>query len=292
MTRYNILNLAAGQGLAGKEKTPQGIDYYTKCIGDARLYVKDRCLAHADDLCFCVYGGDGTINEVVSGILDANAADRASVGVVPYGTGNDFARILQHMQQGDSLWSDVIHWNDAYAVNMLNIGFDCSVVEKTAHMKTLPLISGSFAYILGVADVLFHKISRSLYIRYTDANGQQGSYDGQVLLCAVANAPYCGGGFCAAPVAQYDDGLLDLMIIRKVSRARFLSLVSAYRSGAHVNSDGDVTRRFADIISYHRCKSIRIEGMEHVCADGEIFPCTAADIGVFPHAIRFLRVHA
>lgn len=292
MIRYNILNIAAGQGGAGRAKTPCGTDYYTKCEKDARAFTAERCRAEREPLLFCVYGGDGTLNEVVSGILDASAADRASIAVAPSGTGNDFYRMLYPAlaEQNGELWSDVITCNDTYAVNMINIGFDCNVVEKTAELKKLPGVSGGLAYALGVGNVLFRKLFRPLSIRYVNKAGVEQSYEGETLLCAVANAPFCGGGFRAAPAARCDDGLIDLMIIRRVSRARFLSLVKGYRDGLHVGAhDASVAKRYADIIEYHHCLSIEIEGMEKICTDGEVLPCSHAKIGILPKAVRFVR---
>ena len=295
MIRYNSLNIAAGQGGAGREKTPCGTDYYTKCEKDARVFVAQRCRAEEEPLLFCVYGGDGTVNEVVGGILDANAADRASIAIAPVGTGNDFYRMLYGAlaEKNGELFADVITCNDSYAVNMINIGFDCNVVEKTTILKKLPGISGSLAYMLGVGNVLLHKLCRTLKIRYLNKAGIEQVYEGETLLCAIANAPYCGGGFCAAPAAKCDDGLIDLMIIRRVSRARFLSLVKGYRDGLHVGvNDCTVAKRFADVIEYHRCSYIEIEGMEKICTDGEVFPCTHAEIGILPRAVRFVRADA
>ena len=286
--RINILNIAAGQGEAAAKNPTEGENYYTTDVGDARRYTAERCASDPDVLWFCVYGGDGTVNEVVSGILDADAGDRTYVSVVPVGTGNDFVRSLTAAED-EAVSVDVITCNGHYAVNMINIGFDCNVVASTAKKKKLPLVKGTAAYILGVVDVLSHKMGQTMKITMTDEHDTEHVIEREVLLCAVANASFCGGGFCAAPSAKYDDGIVDLLIIRKVSRMKFVSLVGGYRAGTHILEDGSVSAKYRDIIDYYRCRKITIEGLERVCVDGEIEDCCEAEIGVLPRAVRFLQ---
>lgn len=286
--RINVLNPAAGQGEAKNALPETGENYLTSAVGDARRFVAERCKDADGTLLFCVYGGDGTINEVVAGILDADAADKAVVSVVPTGTGNDFVRGFSGSPD-QTVPVDVITCNDSYAVNMINIGFDCDVVESAAKMKKLPLVKGSLAYILGVCDILVHKLGNAVRITLEDLDGITQSFEQEMLLCDVANGAFCGGGFFAAPAAKYNDGIIDMMLIDKVSRLKFISLVSDYRAGKHVTPDGTVADKFRDIIRYIRCRKVRIEGIHSFCADGEVFPCNTLEIGVLPGAVRFLR---
>ena len=290
MKIFQIINPKAGHGDAvnadiNKESI---IKYTTKSVGDAERYVKECCFNYEGELRFIVCGGDGTLNEVVNGIMSAGANDRAAFSVMPTGSGNDFVRAFKD-KKGEHL-IDLIKYNGRYAANMLNIGFDCDVVEKTVLYKNKRLISGSSAYILGVVNVLFNKMGKDLKITVTDYNDNTKIYDKPVLLSAVGNLPYCGGGFKALPLAEADDGLLDLLIVSKISRIKFISLVGDYRKGSFMNAEtSKPTDKFKNIIKYIKCKNILIENTHTVCADGEVEPASSVKIEVIPKAIRFIN---
>lgn len=290
MKIFQIINPKAGHGDAvnadiNKENL---IKYTTKSIGDAERYVKECCESYDGELRFIVCGGDGTLNEVVNGIMSACANDRAAFSVMPTGSGNDFVRAFKD-KKGEHL-IDLIKYNGRYAANMLNIGFDCDVVEKTSLYKNKKLISGSSAYILGVANVLLHKMGKDFKITVTDHKDRIKIYEKPVLLTAIGNLPYCGGGFKALPLAKADDGLLDLLIVSKISRAKFISLVGDYRKGTFMDPEtGKPVESFKNVIKYKKCKKILIENTETVCADGEVETAKTVEVEVIPNAIRFIN---
>jgi len=290
MKIFQIINPKAGHGDAvnadiNKESI---IKYTTKSVGDAQRYVKECCLNYRGQLRFIVCGGDGTLNEVVNGIMSAEANDRAAFSVMPTGSGNDFVRAFKD-KKGEHL-IDLIKYNGRYAANMLNIGFDCDVVEKTSLYKNKKLISGSTAYILGVANVLFHKMGKNFKITVTDRMDRVKIYDNPVLLTAIGNLPYCGGGFKALPLAKANDGLLDLLIVSKISRAKFIALVGDYRKGTFMNANTcKPVDKFKNVIKYEKCKKIIIENTQTVCADGEVEAAESVTVEVTPNAIRYIN---
>lgn len=289
---YHIVNPAAGQGTAESLCAPHRKEgdtvYLTAGIGDAARYVEEQCRAAAPDdpPQFFVYGGDGTIGEAVNGIMAADAGLFAELTPVPAGTGNDFVRFFDGEPSGTLHTVDVIRVNDRYSVNMLNIGFDCSVVSRAAEWKKRPLISGSAAYLFGVADVLFHKMGQELEITWEDADGASHTVKDSFLLCVAANAAFCGGGFRAAPAASVEDGLIDLMLVKTVSRLRFLRLVKSYHDGTHITPDRKPSPAFADIIRYESCRSVRITGLKELCCDGEVSRPEAVELSVCPRALQ------
>ena len=93
----------------------------------------------------------------------------------------------------------------------------------------------------------------------------------------------------ASPAASITDGLIDLMIVKKVSRLKFISLVGKYKKGQHIDiKAGRPLEKFEDIIFYKKCRRVVISGINAVCCDGEIVETDRADIGVLPRAVRIL----
>ena len=283
MEKVLILNPAAGHGDA-RNIEKDGIEsYLTQSIGDAERFVRERCLT-APETHFIVCGGDGTVTEVVSRNISAGAAEKAAFSVIPTGSGNDFVKSADH--DGEPVKIDLIEYNGRYCVNMLNIGFDSNVVKATEKYKKKH--RGTTAYLLGVLDVLFHKLGSDFDIKYVDENGNQGSRIGSTLLCALANGRYCGGGFQFAPKAELDDGLIDLLIVNVVSRIKFISIFSQFRKGEYLNEDGTINKRFKNVLECVKCSSVSISGMTDFCADGEIESDTHVDARIAPRAITYI----
>lgn len=151
-----ILNPAAGKGATAltlretieecaKRRQCDAEIYLTAGIGDATEYIKRRVAAEPDETFrFYACGGDGTLGEAVCGVMSLENHERVSLGLIPSGTGNDFVRNFEGGAQFfdiDAQLSateqpiDLIRCNDRYAINMVNIGFDCEVVVKTVSLK-------------------------------------------------------------------------------------------------------------------------------------------------------------
>ena len=290
MREIYILNPAAGQGGALNSSVPENVEtYVTKSVGDCTDYVEKTCRENPETR-FYVCGGDGTISEAVTGIMRAGAGDTAEISIVPTGTGNDFVRSFNGKK--GKFRTDVIKCGDTYAVNMINTGFDCDVVTKASEYKLLPLVSGSLAYYLGVASVLTGKLGNDLEISYENENGEEIKASDKYLLALVGNGGYYGGGFNANPCGETDDGLLELLLVKKVSRPRFIALVSDYKNGRHIfkNTDGKLTviKKFQKFVSVERIKKVLIRGMKHFCADGEVDARETVAIEVIPKALNFV----
>ncbi len=239
------------------------------------------------------YGGDGTVYEVVNGMMKSGAASTASFSIVPVGSGNDFSAYAN--DSGDFNKSelnkiDLIRVkcgnNIRYIANMMNIGFDCSVVNETYTLKNKPFLRGSAAYIAGVAKTLifkkplaakatlegivpFENCEKST--REKIENTEKEVFERDALLTLSANSRYCGGGFCAAPLASLTDGLMDVLFINYISRIKFISLVGAYKAGNYIDQNGVMHPQYDKILTYRKCKKMTIEGAAMYCLDGEIY---------------------
>lgn len=290
---------------SGKEKTKEGLEarireaalqkgieaniYFTTCRGDAREFVKNYVVDASDEVRFYACGGDGTLCECVSGLMDRENRDNVSVGVIPVGTGNDFVRGFDKMDNFFDILAqldatpmdiDVIKCNDDYAINMINVGFDSQVVVKTAEMKKKKFIPSKFAYIAGLIVTLVKKPGVRMN-RKADGGEEK---ELELLLATFANGKYCGGGFYSNPHSKLDDGIINAIFVNDMSRTRFLSIVGKYKSGTHL--DG----KCADIISESNAKhfEIQLDGPTCVSVDGEIVIYEKLDMTSIHKAVRFL----
>ena len=291
MRNIFVVNPAAGQGAGNvqfiekiREASKKlGIDveiYTTKGVKDGTVFVKETCeKADADEqLRFFACGGDGTFNEVVNGVY---GFENAACGVVPIGTGNDFIRNfgdasffsdIELQLRGIEKKIDLIKYTSeykgdivsGYCANMFNIGFDANVVDETNILKKKPFISGSLAYLLGVATMFIKKKGADLKI---EVDGQT-LHSGRLLLCAIANGCFCGGGIKGIPKAVTDDGLMDISIINNVSRLTFAMLFTKYVKGTHLE-----TKTGQKEIKYLQKNNVTVTSLGHpmrMCVDGEM----------------------
>ena len=297
MKHHFIINPTAGKGNladALKQKIISicndiDIKYYVHTTVkplDATEYVKNALVSDEDEHRFYACGGDGTLSEVLNG---TDLSNRAQIALIPIGTGNDFWKNFDNGQffsdinrqiEGEPRKIDVLTYNGKYCANMINIGFDCDVVKKSAKLKRHFWIPSKMAYIFGVICTLFKKMGKRMHIEFDDGT----VIDKPLLLTAVANGQFCGGGYDAAPLAKLNDGLMDLCIINKVSRLTFLKLISSYRAGTHLE-----TTKGKQIIEYFQRRHVRytFDKDTDICIDGEIETCRTLELGIIRNAIKF-----
>ncbi len=295
MKYYFIINPKAGKG-AYTETLEENIRkscekkeityeiYYTTGVSDATEFVKEIC-ADENNLParFYACGGDGTLGEVVCGAVGVCGA---SVGVIPIGTGNDFVRNfssgalffdIDAQIDGENERIDLLRCNDRYAVNMVNIGFDCEVVKKKEVLNRKSFIPSKLAYVGGVVITLAKKPGVSAKI---SCDGGE-FLEKNCLLTTFANGEFCGGGFHSNPVATLDDGGIDALFVENVSRRRFVSLVGSYKKGTHL------IPKNADILENKKVKRVefKFDSTQSASIDGEIFDFDELCIEVIPSAI-------
>ncbi len=263
--------------------------YYTTRRKNAITYVRSMVKEYPDERQrFICVGGDGTINEIAN---SAPSNPNIEFGVIPNGSGNDFVRNFTHRRRfgdidaqidGEVKSFDLIKCNDDYCVNMVNIGFDCSVVIEADRFRKYKFLSPSISYILGVViGFFFKKFGTKMRIIFDDGE----VIDKSLTLTAIGNGKFCGGGFKSAPKACLADGLLDVCIIDKVSRLSFIQLVGSYKEGTFLEK-----KSAQKIMRYKQTDHFRMEFEEPqpICIDGEISNAKTVEFTVIPGAFNFV----
>ena len=296
MKHVFIINPAAGKVDAREDiesalcTLPTQIDYeiyLTQGRGDATAFVHEYCKQHTDRVRFYACGGDGTLNEVASGVVHY---PQASLGCYPCGSGNDFVKYyggkehfldVKALVEADEEFIDLMRIGDRYAINATHFGFDSCVANTMAKVRRKKLIGGKNAYTTGVAVGLFRAMKNTCRV-FSD--GELLNEEGNILLCTVANGPYVGGSFRCAPCSLDNDGLLEVCLVRPMSQLRFLSLINEYKRGTHLNNP-----RLEKYIVYRRAKSVTVEAPEGFVylLDGELITSPRFTVEVMPRAIRF-----
>ena len=228
-------------------------------------------------------GGDGTLNEVVNG-----AAGHANAAVThfPGGSGNDFIKIfsdpaafrdLERLVEGEEASFDLIRCHDgSYGLNICSMGFDARVGTDMGKYKHLPLISGSGAYMLSVVANLIKGVHEHYVV---DIDGQV--FDARQTLICIASGRWYGGGFNPVPEAEPDDGTLDVLLIKKISRLTVAKVVGIYKAGRY--------KELAKLVRHYSCKkvTVRCDKESVINLDGELLRAKDATFEVVPKGIRF-----
>lgn len=283
MRERTVINPTAGNGKAGEGRD----GYLTTCVGDCRRYVREQC-AEDPGTHFNVCGGDGTLNEAVSGILDAGAGASASLTMIPCGSGNDTVKTTDTYQKGETVPLDVISVNDQYAINMINIGFDCNVVSSAAHFKMKWKIAGKLSYILGVGKEFFRHFGEHFTVEALCEDGEIFRFSDEAMLCAVCNGQWCGGSFHNSPLSDMTDGVIEMILVRKMSRFAFLKMIGNYKKGTLIDPDThEIIPKMRKYVIYKRVKKMTLAGCKKICNDGEIFDKDSAEISILPGAVRY-----
>ena len=261
--------------------------HLTTCVGDATRFVRERCAAAGGErLRFYSCGGDGTMNEILQGL--AGCPD-AALGVIPCGSGNDFVRSfpgydftdLEAQIAGEEHLIDLLRFNGTWSANMCSAGLDSDVCKNMIRYKRLPFVTGSGAYILALIAAFFSPMGKKAHFVLDDGR----TFDENVLIMVMSNGGFYGGGWNGAPKFNVEDGLMDLCIVRKISRPRILKVIGKYQKGRHVD---DPT--MADCVVYTRCRSLTIDFEQPTTlnADGEVSESTHVEAHMAPLALPLI----
>lgn len=294
MKHFFVINPAAGKKKRSGEIKHQidsrmsdlGLDYeavFTKAPMHAAELVKSAA-EFSGPIRFYACGGDGTLNEVVNG-----AAGLAHVEVTQYptGSGNDFIKTfgdsaerffqLSELVDGQAHELDLIECNGRFSLNICSLGFDARIGTQMSYYKSLPLVTGAGAYVLSTIVNTIKGIHEHYEI---DIDGRK--FSGRYTMACICNGRYYGGGFNPVPDADLSDGLLDVLLVKKVSRLTVPAVVSKYAKGRY--------KELQDIITHYSAKRVEMRCVKTspVNVDGEILMTDDAVFSVSPLKLRFV----
>lgn len=217
-------------------------------------------------------GGDGTVHEVVNGLMQVPAEKRPVLGIVPLGSGNDFAHAvgiplqadhaMAHALEGKPSAVDIIRMTDEngrveYLDNTVGIGFDAVV---TIRSHKLPIVRGFLMYFTAVVQTIL--LNHDPVLMKIESDGEE--WQEEALMLTLCNGPREGGGFIIAPDAKMEDGIIDFALVKKCGRLTMFRLLPEFMKGTHVGFPQ---------IKMGACKtlSVRTDRPMYIHADGEIF---------------------
>ncbi|MDP1779515.1 MAG: diacylglycerol kinase family lipid kinase [Anaerolineales bacterium] len=272
------------------ELTWSGTVYPTHAIELAKQAVQEGC-----DMVIAL-GGDGTVHEVINGLMQVPENKRPVMGIVPIGSGNDFAysmgitqksaHALAHALKAENIQPvDIGLMTDEqgrkeYFDNSLGIGFDAVV---TIRSHKLPIVKGFLMYLTAVIQTIILNHNPARVKIETDTE----TWEGNTLMVTLCNGPREGGGFMLSPNSNNHDGKLEYVIVNKVSRAMMFRLVPEFMQGTHM--------RFKQIrMGEFKKLKLASDLPLYIHADGEIFTSFGSNLRkvsfeILPEALKVVR---
>ena len=292
MTHLFIINPAAGSRDRTKKYsveihdicTAKGLRYrieVSKAPGDCARIAREAAQT-GEDYRIYACGGDGTLNEVVSGVA---GCDNVAVTVFSGGSGNDFVKLfsdpkaffdLERLLDAEETTMDLIRCNDDYSLNICSVGLDARIGTDVANYKRLPLLHGFTAYAASTIINLFKGISEHYVVELAGE-----VFDSEMTFICVCNGRFYGGGFNPVPEADPADGLLDVLLVDKVRLLQVPGVIGKYKNGRY--------KELSHLVRYFRTDRVKItcDKPSALNLDGELRVADVADIRLAEEKVRF-----
>jgi len=292
MTHLFIINPAAGSRDRTGDYTREirevcqknGLDYRIHVStgpGDCREVARQAAQSgEAYRIYAC--GGDGTLNEVAAG-----AAGFENVAVTHFagGSGNDFVKIfsrpedffhLERLMDPEEVSFDMIRCNDDLALNIVSVGLDARIGTDVASYKRIPLLQGFRAYAASAVVNVIRGIGDHYIV---EVNGER--IDSRQTMVCLCNGRFYGGGFNPVPEADPTDGLLDVLLVKEVTRLQVPGVVGRYKNGRY--------RELPELVRHLRTDRIKIycDSPAAINLDGELRRSDTLDVSIEKKALRF-----
>jgi len=248
----------------------------TQAPGHATILAKEAAEKGWENI--IAVGGDGTMNEVLNGIMDTSA----NMGFIPSGTGNDLARSLDIpmdineavavFAQGKTIPMDIGKDRDGYFSIILGLGFPSDVMHHVNTTKNI--FRGSMAITTSIIQVVNKLKPYPVHIEMDNE-----SIDTTVMGIFILNTRFTGGGLQIAPEAKYDDGILDVVIMHRMSKVDFLTTLPKAYKGKHLSNPR---------CQLFRTKTIKVTSAEPLrkLFDGNVFGESPVEARILPGALK------
>jgi diacylglycerol kinase (ATP) len=235
-------------------------------------------------------GGDGTVNEIVNGMMvDGQSPPDAELSIIPSGTGSDYVRILGISRDPSEAGRVALGQNTRrvdvgeircsrdgrpivrYFVNVAGLGFDSEVCARVNRMSKR--ISGTIPYLSSLVLTLFSYTNKDVNLTF-DGQRMSGRYN-SVVIC---NGQYFGGGMWIGPKAAADDGIFDVVILKDLNKLEFLANVPRVYKGTHLTHPK---------VASFQAKEVHVEARQRmfIQAEGELVGEAPATFRIIPGAL-------
>lgn len=171
-------------------------------------------------------GGDGTINRVLNGIVGT----KNILGYIPYGTGNDFYRANKEVLNKGINTIDLVKINDKYFINIACFGID-AVIGNNSEIIHSKIIPKKYRYKMGLLVNFIKYKPRNFLVSLNNK-----SYKDQYTTIVVCNARYYGGGYKVSPNSNLNDGLLEVLLVKKTNKYDMARLITSMKDALHLES--------------------------------------------------------
>ncbi len=256
----------------------------TQYVGHAREMAREY--AQRGNYRIYAIGGDGTLNEVLSGL----AGTQSVLGVLPGGSCNDFFRslsegksqdILKKTIEGPVIPIDYGRLGEAYFIIILSVGIDADTAAYASQLTRKYRLTGKLTYFLALVRVLFkHRLRPHYHIKLTLDNERV--IEQEVLICVCTNGKYYGGGFLPIPFTRLDDGYFDICYVDHKSFWYILRTLPLFMKGRHIGVEG---------VHFERARKIKIESEKEMCInkEGEIIRSKTVEVQMCHHAVHVIN---
>ena len=292
MNHLFIINPAAGSRDRTEDYRRQIEKSFDERGGNYRIAVSEgpgdiRRIANSaartgEELRIYACGGDGTLNEVVQGVA---GCENVAITVFSGGSGNDFVKIfddpkaffdLDRLLDARETTFDLIRCNDDISLNICSVGLDARIGTDVSRYKRLPLLHGFRAYAVSTVINLFKGISEHYVV---ELEGEQ--VDDQHTFVCVCNGRFYGGGFNPVPDADPTDGLLDVLLVKKVRLWQVPGIIGKYKNGRY--------QELPHLVRHYRTKevTIRCDKPTPINVDGELRTAQTIHMSLAKEKVRF-----
>ncbi len=234
-----------------------------------------------DNVCIYSVGGDGTAYEILNGLND-----KVEMAIIPCGTGNDFYRMIARHKptsfkrrvieaiDGESIELDYGVVNNKRFLNCTTIGFDAQINHYSSTKLRGTFIPSAISYLVAALSQIVNSKPLTLTISTDDETWTQ-----DVLLCAIMNGRYYGGGFIPTPNAELQDGYFDVCVINYMSRTEITKLINKYMKGKHTE---------LPVCKMFKAKKVTLESksIATLQSDGECFNETHIHMEIMHNALK------
>ncbi|MCW5933012.1 MAG: diacylglycerol kinase family lipid kinase [Fimbriimonadia bacterium] len=293
---YLIVNSGAGSGKAGRwleryqSLIEPGWERLTSRSFEEGAALAERAFSQNPDSTCVAVGGDGSLSSVVAGFLRASppGSARGMVGCLPFGTANDVAKILKlpfkpeeairalktlSPRPLDTVHLELMGQPARSYINIVGFGFDARVTVATT--PDLKKRWGHAAYFAAI----FKTLREFTPIRLKGRLGDE-SFDEMAMLAAIANGRYYGGGIPIAPLAEPDDGWLDVILVQEVSKMELVRQLPNLMRGKHLSHPKVIMKRVRSVLA-------QTDHVEPVSIDGEIEHAREIRCEILPGRVPF-----